>query len=195
MGQVRESDIRAAIAKRSLLSSPDTPPLIVPELALCQAEARIDVAVVGVQRLVGWEIKARTDTLNRLPRQQRVYSKIFDRMWLAADHRHIQQALALIPGWWGVMRVDERDGVCHLTQMRSSRLNRDIDLQALVRLLWRDEVLAELDALGLGEGLARLPKRELWLQLAEASPRHVSPTQLRRRVRFRLMARQDWRVG
>jgi hypothetical protein len=192
---VKEIEIRSAIADRSLGESPDQPMLVVPELALCQAEVRIDLAVIETQRLVGWEIKARTDNLNRLPKQQEIYSKVFDRMWLAADNRHLEKAMDVIPTWWGVVRVENRDGQCHLTQVRGSRLNRNVDLRALVCLLWRDEVIVELQRVGLDEGAARLPKRELWEALAGAAPRHVSPTRLRARVRAQLMARQDWRVG
>lgn len=191
---VREAEVRAAIAAWATSPVENDPPLLVPEMALCQAEARIDLAVVGDARLIGWEIKTRTDRLARLPRQQQVYSKVFDRMWLAADERHIERALAVIPNWWGVVRVDDRDGECHLTQLRASRLNRDVDLYSLVRLLWRDEVLSELVALDLAEGRTRTPKRELWVALANAAPRHISASRLRGRVRARLMARGDWRV-
>ena len=33
---------------------------------------------------MGWEIKTRQDTLSRLPRQEAVYSRVFDRVWLVA---------------------------------------------------------------------------------------------------------------
>lgn len=55
------------------------------------------VAPVGVRavlvvngRLTGWEIKTAADSLVRLPHQQRAYSEVFDRVWLAADRRHIE---------------------------------------------------------------------------------------------------------
>lgn len=192
-GPVRESDVRAAIAERVMTS--DGTMRIVHELALCQAAARIDVAVVEPARMVGWEIKTETDGLRRLPRQEAVYSRIFDRVWLAAHAKHLPAALDLVPDWWGVQRVEQRSTGCHLIQVRPSRLNRSIDLRALTCLLWRDEVLDELDSLGLAHGLARAPKRALWDELASAAPRHVSPTQLRRRIRVRLISRRDWRPG
>lgn len=195
MSWVRESDIRAAIAARAVSVSPEVPPLVLPELAVCQSEARVDVAVVDARRLVGWEIKSEGDRLDRLPHQQAVYGRVFDRMWLAADARHIRRAVDVIPDWWGIVRVDERGGGCHLTQVRPSRVNRSVDLHALVELLWREEVLDELGQLGLSDGRARSPRRELWWTLAEAAPTLISPTKLRSRVRARLMARQDWRVG
>ena len=193
-GPMEEAWVRAAIASRSRTCAPPEPHLLIPELALCQAEARIDLAVVERSRLVGWEIKTRADRLTRLPQQQQVYSRVFDRVWLAADVKHIEAATAVIPEWWGIVRIEADAGQCRLVQVRSSRLNRGVDLYSLVRLLWRDEVLSELARVGLGEGQARSPKRELWAALAAAAPRFISAAQLRSRVRTRLMSRDDWRA-
>jgi hypothetical protein len=192
---MREADVRDALVERLRRQhvNEQQQTRIVHELSLCQAEARIDLAVVNC-RLTGWEIKTAADTLGRLPLQQPVYSRVFDRVWLAADARHVDGALGLIPPWWGVVRVGERRGVCTLTQVRPSRLNPGVDLASLVRLLWRDEALAELKALGLAEGLERAPRRVLWQRLAEAVPRQASKAQVQRRVRERLRDREGWRA-
>ncbi|MFL6164289.1 MAG: sce7726 family protein [Jatrophihabitantaceae bacterium] len=190
---MREMEVRAAIGAR--VSRLPGPPLLVPEMALCQAEARIDLAMIYPERLVGWEIKTGADRLSRLDNQQEVYSRVFDRIWLAADVKHLDQALAVVPDWWGIMRAESRGDVCRLVQVRPSRVNRGIDLRSLVCLLWREETLTELRALDLADGLERAPRRELWDQLAAAAPRRVSPTELRRRVRLRLMVRSGWRAG
>lgn len=191
---VQESDVRGALVARLRRQHADEQQTrIVHELSLCQAEARIDLAVVN-GRLTGWEIKTAADTLGRLPLQEPVYSRVFDRVWLAADARHVDAALALIPHWWGVVRVGERGGACTLTQVRPSRLNTDVDLASLVQLLWRDEALAELSALGLAAGLERAPRRVLWQRLADAVPRRASKAQVQRRVRERLRDREGWRA-
>ncbi len=191
---MREIDVRHALVERLVLEhAAERETRIVHELSLCQAEARIDMAVVN-GRLTGWEIKTAADTLGRLPAQEQVYSRVFDRVWLAADARHIDKARSLIPTWWGIARVSERGGACRLTEVRRSRLNPDVDLGSLVRLLWRDETLEELSALGLAAGLERAPRRVLWQRLAEAVPRRASRNQLKRRVRDRLKAREGWRA-
>lgn len=190
---MREESVRAAVEARvwaSDVSHGDT--LIVHELSLCQAEARVDVAAVN-GRLVGYEIKTGVDTLVRLPRQQEVYSRVLDRVWLVADGRHIHPAMALIPDWWGVMRITDRHGACHLQVVRRSKLNENVDPNSLVRLLWRDEVLCELEAIGLADKLSRAPKRVLWHALASAVPSRLSLPQLQSRVRARLKSRGDWR--
>jgi hypothetical protein len=189
---VRESDVRVAIAARA--ASRGGLQRVVPELALCQAEARIDVAIVEPTRLVGWEIKTEVDGLRRLPHQEGVYSRVFDRVWIAAHAKHLPTAIDLVPSWWGVVRIEERRAECRLVQVRPSRLNRSVDLRALACLLWRDEVLGELASLGLTGGLERAPKRELWDALASAAPRRVSSSELRRRIRLRLISRRGWRA-
>lgn len=191
---VREATVRAAVEARAAAS--DSHPgetLVIHELALCQAEARVDVAAVN-GLLVGWEIKTERDTLARLPRQQEVYSRVFDRVWLAADERHIETALQLIPDWWGVMRIRGTHDKCRLVTVRPSRMNRSVDTSSVVRLLWRNEVLEELTLLGLADGLLRAPRRVLWARLASAVPKHLSRRQLQARVRTRLKSREGWRV-
>lgn len=190
---MREAEVMAALtAKLSERHGPET--LLLPELSLCQAEARIDLAVVN-GHLTGWEVKTASDTLFRLPRQESVYSRVFDRVWLAADGKHVAAALDLIPAWWGICEVVSTDAGAQFRKVRDARINRAVDLEAIVRLLWRDELLEELAAVGLSDGHARSPKRVLWTELARAAPRHISATQLRRRVRERLKSRRDWRSG
>ena len=190
---MREADVREALIARLHRQHANELTRIVPELSLCQAEARIDLAVIN-GRLTGWEIKSAADTLTRLPLQAPVYSRIFDRVWLAADARHVDGAMTLIPSWWGVVRVADRSGACTLTQVRPSRINPGVDLASLVRLLWRDEALAELKSLHLAEGLERAPRRVLWQRLADAVPRRASKAQIQRRVRLRLRDREGWRA-
>lgn len=191
---MRESEVRSALLQRLAsqhVGERDT--LVLEELGLCQAQARVDIAVVN-GRLEGWEIKTAADSLARLPRQEKVYSRVFDRVWLVADGRHVPDALGLIPEWWGVLRIDPRDGGCDFRQVRRSLLNPAVDLTSLVRLLWREEVLAELTALGAANGLTRAPRAVLWDALASSAPSRCSARHLQTRVREVLRSRTGWRV-
>lgn len=191
---MQEAEVRAAVTRRVEFehrTAPDT--LVVHELGLARAGARIDIAVVN-GRLTGWEIKTAADSLVRLPHQQRAYSQVFDRVWLAADRRHIQPALEMVPWWWGIVRADQTDAACVLRVVRPSRLNRDVDLLALVRLLWRDEVAEELSGLGAARTLLRAPREVLWNALAAAVPGRLSRSALQARVRLRLRSRAGWRA-
>lgn len=193
---VLEAEVRSAVEDRLAVEyrrDPDT--RVVHELGLAQAGARIDVAVVN-GRLTGWEIKTAADTLARLPHQQEAYSRVFDRVWLVADERHLDRALTVVPPWWGVARADRSDRGCVLRVVRPSRLNRGVDPGSLVRLLWRDEALGELEALGAAQGLSRAPRALVWDALAGAVPAGLlSLPALQARVRSRLRSREGWRAA
>lgn len=189
---MREAEVRALLTRRLVNEHSDgTDTLIIPELGLCQATARIDIAVIN-GAMTGWEIKTERDTLKRLPAQAEVYSRVFDRVWLAAAERHIEQAASIVPEWWGVVRIPTEEGKPFVT-VRRAKLNRGIDPQAIVRLLWRTEAYEELDRLGLANGMARAPRTELWDRLASACPAKISRAALRSVVRDRLRDRADWR--
>ena len=191
--RMSEAEVRQAIVLRSLLGESGSSIRMVPEMALCQSQARIDLAVVG-DHLVGWEIKTQNDSLARLQKQVEVYSRIFDRLWLAADERHIGAAASIIPPWWGIVRIVGHNDRWKLETIRPARLNRGIDLYSLVTLLWRNEVFQELERLGLAGGRDRDPKRRLWETFSSAAPRYISRRDLRSRVRLRIKERPDWRV-
>lgn len=184
--------MRAALASKLTAGHDLGGSRIIHELDLCQAAARVDIAVVNGS-MTGWEIKTASDTLTRLPRQRDVYSRVFDRVWLAAAPRHVEPALALIPDWWGVVEIRGESDTYRFRTVRRSKRNPAVDLHSVVRLLWRQETLEELQAIGLGDGMQRAPRRVLWEALAQAAPRRVSKTLLKERVRWRLKTRAGWR--
>jgi hypothetical protein len=159
---------------------------LVPEMALCQGAARIDLAAIGVE-LDGYEIKSDRDDLRRLPVQAATYGRVFDRLTLVASDRHLTSAAAQIPEWWGlsVINADAR----RIERLREASPNPSFDPFAVVRLLWRDEAAAALQV-RLGR-VPRSPRRLLCQQLAEMT----SPDELREIVRCALRDRTDWRVA
>jgi hypothetical protein len=192
VASAREAEVRAAVQRREAGRGGTEHARFIAELGVCQAAARIDLAAVH-SRLVGWEIKTAHDSLARLPGQEAVYSRVFDRVWLVADRRHIDKALDLIPSWWGVLEIREVAGTCSLREVRRSRLNRQVDLESFVKLLWRQEAFEELQLLDLAGGLQRAPKSVLWHALAGAAPHRISAAELQSRVRGRLKERRGWR--
>ena len=167
---------------------------VVHELALPQRGARVDLAVIA-DSLDGFEIKTANDTLGRLPQQQAAYGLVFDRMIIVAERKHLPKALEVVPAWWGVLELITDHRGSRLIQRRRSRLNPDVRLRALVELLWRDEVLAELVDLGLDHGARSANRAALWERLAGAVPQVVSRKDLRARVRARLTSREGWRAA
>ncbi|QIT12081.1 sce7726 family protein [Clavibacter michiganensis] len=150
---------------------------------------RVDTIVLN-GAFAGFEIKSENDTLRRLPRQVEIYSQVLDYATLVVAKRHLAKAKLLIPRWWGIIEaVSTPDGV-HLRRVKTPTRNKTIDPLTLCALLWREEVLSELELQGSAGGIRTKPNRILWQRLAES----VSSEDLRSIVRERLKARVSWRV-
>jgi hypothetical protein len=188
---MRELDVRLALhnteVRRILEKEPSS--IVVDELGLFEGKFRIDVAVIN-GKLHGYEIKSRMDNLDRLPTQQESYSRIFDRMTLVADERHVARAVEIVPPWWGLIAVSTRDGAPYLNEIWTSRQNSNVEPHALCQLLWRDEALQVLKDLGLATGAIRSRSRKLmWQVLAKV----LEPDELKVTVHRVLKAREGWR--
>ena len=189
---MRDADVRSALRATVLarhLRDPDT--LVLDELGLEQGAVRVDLAVIN-GRIHGFEIKSDADTLDRLPAQAEVYSRVLDRVTLVVGHRHVRDARRLIPRWWGISIAEQDDSArVRFRNARPDQANPAIDLTSVAALLWRDEALALLEQRGRARGLASKPRRDLYRALVEAVP----PTVLRRSVRTALRSRTAWRAG
>jgi hypothetical protein len=187
---MRDGDVRAALRTRLDVehrNQPDT--LTIDELALC-GQVRVDVAVVNGY-LAGFELKSERDTLRRLPTQVDVYSRVLDLATLVVADKHHAHAAAMLPDWWGVtVATSTPDGVA-LEVERGAEPNEAVDPHSLVRLLWHDETLAELELRDLAAGVRSKPRAHAWRRLAD----ELSIEELRSVVRARLKARRGWRAG
>jgi hypothetical protein len=188
-GMMRDPEIRSVLHSRLAAREAGKDNVrIVDEMNVLAGECRIDVAVIN-GRLEGFEIKSERDTLERLPRQVEAYGRIFDRVTVVCAERHLEPILATVPSWWGI-DIAKADGTndVKLVRRRRARANRDVEPEAVARLLWRGETLAALTELGAAHGLRSKPRQALWAALAEVLPQ----TKLRALVRERLRARKDW---
>lgn len=186
---MKDSDIRQIVLSdlsRQYESDSDT--VIIEELGLCQGEARVDIAVVNGS-IHGFEIKSDQDTLKRLPGQIEIYSRSLDSVTLVVGSRHLDQALKIIPKWWGVIVAKENSGHRHLKRRRKGKANPCLDPFAVVQLLWRAEALEALKERGLHRGLANKPRTTLWKKLVEQLPIE----ELVALVRNILKSRENWR--
>jgi len=180
--QLRAATMRKVIPK--YLRHPDS--MVIQEMNLRHAAARIDIAVVG-DTLHGFELKSDADTLDRLPDQARVYSAVFDRMTLIVGYAHAYEALQLIPSWWGVKlaHVGPR-GAIHISDARSGRNNPSMDPIAVASLLLRPEALGVLEDLGKADGFRSKPASVIYRSVA----RWMSPDEVCRRVRQQIICRR-----
>lgn len=154
----------------------------VDEFWVPQSNERADLAVIG-RWMDGFEIKTERDTLRRLPRQAVAYGRLFDRCTVVVAAKHSEGAEQIVPDWWGIKTMLVHGSVC-FTTVRGARTNPGLDPEVLVRLLWRDEVMAALIDLGLDPD-RRAPRASLWRQFLAAT----TLSQLRRVVRRSVLGR------
>lgn len=188
---IREKEIRFALLKRMSVNSHG--PMIREEFRIERGGSRIDVAEIGA-KLVGYEIKSDFDTFARFSNQIHAYNRVFDEIYLVCGQSHANQAIKIIPSWWGVI-VAERDmgGEVLLSSMRAAGCNPNQDSFSLASLLWKDEALAVLTS-----EEKEIPKRAsshvLWDYMAQSLPFEkikiaVTESLLRRRDYNELMVK------
>ena len=169
---MRDLDIRNAL-KKELASLHDEETIILDELGLCQGAARVDLAVVN-GALHGYEIKSERDTLARLPTQQGIYNKVFDRVTLVISQSHVEKANQAVPNWWGIAIATQTEGHVSVRTVREATDNPLVDAFAQTQLLWREEALTALEERALAGGLRSKPKKVLWNRLVtELPPREI----------------------
>lgn len=157
-----ETDVRAAL-QRDLATHADGDQRTVEEFWVPRSHERADVVVVGGS-LDGYEIKSARDGLRRLPRQADAYGRLFDRCVAIVAARHVAKAVQIVPAWWGIVIYDDRGAEITFTTMRGAEPNPAVNLEVLVRLLWRDEAFAALEGMGMSPDRAT-PRGSLWRAL------------------------------
>ncbi|WNZ64195.1 sce7726 family protein [Myxococcus sp. MxC21-1] len=185
---LRDADIRQPLAQLAAREYPGAQ--VLHEVGLEYGLVRVDVATISPECPHAFEVKADADTLRRLPVQEMAYSAVFDRCTLVAGERHLERGQALVPAWWGVVLVRAEDGGVVLEEVRPAQDNPAPGPGATLRLMWRPEMLALLEASGAARGVRSASKGRLLARLIEALP----PAELRARVRQVVSARGDWRL-
>jgi hypothetical protein len=167
---MRDQDIRQSL-KQSLLRrfSRHGDTVILEELGLCQATARIDLALVsGI--IHGYEIKSEQDSLDRLPAQQHIYSKTLDKVTVVAAEKHIESLMRTVPEWWGIRQAVRSAQGIRTIRIRSDACNPRVNPRAFVEFLWKDDCLQVLRRKGLQRGYLGKSRDVLWDRLADILP-------------------------
>jgi hypothetical protein len=187
---MNEEIIKKAFHKKHLSRHHKAPStIVIDELGLHHGRYRADIAVVN-GNLVGYEIKSDVDSLRRLDKQVSGYNSVFDRVHLIATNKHLPEARAIIPKWWGIILVTEgpRGGI-KFTRIQQARKNPVVDDYAVAKLLWRNEAVQILIEHGLEEKDLEGRRSYLYGHVVK----RLTSTQLRLAVGQHLMARSDWR--
>lgn len=163
--------------------------LVIDELGLNHGKVRADVVVVA-DTLIGYEIKSDADSLKRLSDQVDAYSLVFDECIIVVSGKHLDFVASTIPTWWGIfLAVESENGQCEIQQYREATTNHQAQNAYTVRLLWANEVRAELSQIGVSPSNLHGPRKDLYDQLLEL----VKEDRLRSIIRQRLRSRQNWK--
>ncbi len=188
---MHDADIRKILheveMKRICALDPST--RVIDELGIFEGKFRIDVAVVN-GFLHGFEIKSAEDNLLRLESQQAAYNKVFDKLTLVADEHHVEEAMKVVPPWWGLMVAGTRNGSPYVDEIWAPRLNPEVDANAICQLLWKEEALSILSQRKLSSGLRTARRRVLWETLTFS----IELNELKEIVRDTLKNRENWRA-
>lgn len=103
-------------------------------------KSRADVIMVLENEVVGIEIKSDADTYARLDRQVKDYDRYFDRNIIVVGSRHAHHISEHVPEWWGIISVEEIDGLCDFYIVREPAANPKCKLLHKTKLLWRPEI-------------------------------------------------------
>lgn len=185
---MRDRDVRAAMrAQLSAQHHSDPSTRIVEEMGIWAGTVRIDMAVINGE-LSGYELKSDRDTLARLPAQESLYSRVFDRVTLVAGQRHLQKAISMIPEWWGLICAIECDDGIQLDPVYEGEVNPSPDAYLVAELLRKEEALAILEEFNLVRGWRNKRVKAIHQRLASELPFDL----LSHRVRSCLKQRNDW---
>lgn len=182
---MRDSDVRKAVLQ--LLRerhAGDSDTRIIQEMGVWSGSVRIDIAVVNGE-LCGFELKSDRDTLQRLPLQAELYSRVFDRLYLVVGDRHAIKAHQHIRDWWGVITASDVDGRIFLQDRREAETNPCPDPYLIAQLLWKDEAISVLEAHGLARGWRGKRVKDIHAHLGQRLPLE----ELKKAVRAVLKAR------
>lgn len=185
---MHDSDIRKLLhpyLERKNKKYKDT--IILDELDLCSGLSRIDIVVInGV--IHGYEIKSEEDTLTRLPSQICYYNKSLEKITIATNKLHIEKIRKLVPEWWGLIIINERDKQKKISELRQARANPLIDNLSLLHILWKNELIYIADKYEIKIS-PHSNKRKLRESIANALDTSI----LSYEVRSAVKSRQNWR--
>lgn len=159
------------------------------ELGVRHGTARIDYAIINGM-MSGYEIKSDRDTLERLPKQVKEFSAVFDKLTLVIGKRHLYHAIYIIPDWWGVMiaKVNTDNKVFFQTIRKAGNNQNQVGV-SIARLLWREEALRILEERNEAEGVRFKPREFIYKRLADV----LDTNTLKEQVISQLISREGWR--
>lgn len=193
INRMLDKDVRQAVKDKILkahINDPST--LVIDELGLDHGRNRVDIAVINGE-LHGYELKSDSDNLLRLPQQSMAYSSIMDKVTLVVGEKHAQEAINIIPDWWGIkIATMNHRGIVNIVTYRRNKKNKDIDPFELSKLIWKEEALALLAIkIKVDWRIRKLTRKDIYKLIVDT----FSLNEIRDNTRAILKSRVNWRSG
>lgn len=191
IAKMLDKDIRDAVKKKVIKQHLDDPStLVIEELGLNYGRNRVDIAVVNGE-LHGYELKSDSDNLLRLPAQIVSYSAVMDKVTLVVGKKHAEEAITMIPEWWGVkIATMDNTGKIKLSTARKNKANKNIEPLELIKLLWKDELLVLLSTrINIDWKIKKLKRKDIYQLITDT----FTLNEIRYAVRTTMKSRIDWR--
>lgn len=140
---------------------------------------RADVVMVTRDAIYGIEIKSDADTYVRLKRQIKDYNRFYDMNYVVVGTSHAMHITEHVPEFWGIITVEEVDGILDFYVLRHPTTNPLIELPMKLSILWRPELahIQEINempkykdkskAFVIDKILAKIPDELLRVQICE----------------------------
>lgn len=185
---LKDKDIRLALVEKIIKLNKANNYRIVEELAVCDGDARVDIALIN-GKLCGYEIKSDRDTLERLPNQISAYNKTFDIVTIIVGEKYEEKIIDEVPTWWGIkVAYKNNEQGIYIEDIRASKKNKKVDPRSVLELLWKKEIYDLLKSKGI-KGISNKNRRKL----RDIAIETISPNEIIEYTRETLKTRQGWR--
>lgn len=102
--------------------------------------SRADIVMITDDILTGIEIKSDADTYVRLSGQVKDYDRYFDKNIVVVGTTHALHIEEHVPPYWGIITVEEVEGVLDFYILRQPDNNPKVKLKKKLSILWRPEL-------------------------------------------------------
>lgn len=191
--KIYDADIRkllfnSFLKEQDYIKESDT--VIINELDVCAGVSRADIAVIN-GKIHGYEIKSKQDNLERLPSQIESYNLIFDTMTIVTYESHLKKVKEIIPKWWGIKCVYEKNGDVMIKNIRKPKENNNINIQNVAMLLWKDEMI---DLILSHSNITKGYKSKTRYDLSQLIKQNIDGNTVQEYVRNVLKTRTNWKA-
>lgn len=118
-------------------------------------EYKIDNSRLDVGRINGqsyaYEIKTKLDSLDRLEKQLEDYSKVFEKIYVILDEKHLEKTKQILPTHCGIIQYAIKRNKCLFKTIQEASFSPYIDPEAQIRNLPTKELAFVLRKMGMKE--------------------------------------------